>query len=260
MNISSLAAVRWTGYPYSAYYAAKAGVNQFTVGLALQYAAQGIRANAIMPGLMNTPLIHQQIAGQYAGPDEMVRARDAACPMGRMGTGWDVAHAAVFLASDEAGLHHGRVPAGRWRDQLPGGVMEGFKGKAPGSGSGEMSRRTQLLRPAIALTAKQSAQARRMRRAGAEPGAIAEAMQLPLEEIEKALVQMRSPRPETTRGTLNVTLAAHRLIMQERRGDEPIWQTVDRMLDELLRLRTVAAPRRRHKPVTQDDLPLLDPI
>ncbi len=52
---------------------------------------------------------------------------------------------------------------------------------------------------------------------------------------------MRSPRPETTRGTLNVTLAAHRLIMQERRGDEPIWQTVDRMLDELLRLRAAAA-------------------
>jgi len=102
INISSLAAIRWTGYPYAAYYAAKAGVNQLTVGIALQYAGQGIRANAIMPGLMNTPLIHQQIAGQYTDPDEMVRARDAACPMGRMGTGWDVANAAVFLASDEA--------------------------------------------------------------------------------------------------------------------------------------------------------------
>ena len=102
VNISSLAAIRWMGYPYAAYYAAKAGVNQLTVGIALQYAGQGIRANAIMPGLMNTPLIHQQIAGQYADTSEMVRARDAACPMGRMGTGWDVAHAAVFLASDEA--------------------------------------------------------------------------------------------------------------------------------------------------------------
>jgi NAD(P)-dependent dehydrogenase (short-subunit alcohol dehydrogenase family) len=102
INISSLAAIRWTGYPYAAYYAAKAGVNQLTVGIALQYAGQGIRANAIMPGLMNTPLIHQQIAGQYADADAMVRERDAACPMGRMGTGWDVANAAVFLASDEA--------------------------------------------------------------------------------------------------------------------------------------------------------------
>ena len=102
VNISSLAAVRWTGYPYAAYYAAKAGVNQLTVGVAMQYASQGIRANAVMPGMMNTPLIHQQIAGQYADPDDMVRQRDAACPMGRMGTGWDVAHASVFLASDAA--------------------------------------------------------------------------------------------------------------------------------------------------------------
>lgn len=102
VNISSIAAIRWTGYPYAAYYAAKAGVNQLTVSLALQYAAQGIRANAIMPGMMNTPLIHQQIAGQYASAEAMVQARDAACPMGRMGSGWDVANAAVFLASDEA--------------------------------------------------------------------------------------------------------------------------------------------------------------
>jgi len=85
-----------------AYYAAKAAVNNFTMGLALQYAQDGIRANAVMPGLMNTPLIHQQISGQYENADDMVRARDAACPMGRMGTAWDVARAALFLASDEA--------------------------------------------------------------------------------------------------------------------------------------------------------------
>ena len=102
VNISSIAAIRYTGYPYSAYYAAKAGLNQFTVGLALQYARQGIRANAIMPGLMNTPLIYQQIGGQYADTAAMVKARDEACPMGRMGTAWDIAAAAVFLASDEA--------------------------------------------------------------------------------------------------------------------------------------------------------------
>lgn len=102
VNISSVAAIRYTGYPYAAYYAAKAGVNQFTVGLALQYARQGIRANAIMPGLMNTPLIHQQISGQYADAAAMVKARNEACPMGRMGTAWDIASAAVFLASDEA--------------------------------------------------------------------------------------------------------------------------------------------------------------
>lgn len=102
VNVSSVAAIRYTGYPYAAYYAAKAAVNNFTMGLALQYAREGIRVNAIMPGLMNTPLIHQQISGQYADAAEMVAARDAACPTGRMGTAWDVAHAALFLASDEA--------------------------------------------------------------------------------------------------------------------------------------------------------------
>jgi len=102
VNVSSVAAIRYTGYPYVAYYAAKAAVNNFTLGLALQYAKDGIRANAVMPGLMNTPLIFQQISGQYASAEEMVAARDAACPMGRMGTAWDIAHAALFLASDEA--------------------------------------------------------------------------------------------------------------------------------------------------------------
>jgi NAD(P)-dependent dehydrogenase (short-subunit alcohol dehydrogenase family) len=102
VNVSSIAAVRYTGYPYVAYYASKAAVNNFTMGLAMQYAAQGIRVNAIMPGLMNTPMIFQQISGQYADAAEMVRARDAACPTGRMGTAWDVAKAALFLASDES--------------------------------------------------------------------------------------------------------------------------------------------------------------
>lgn len=102
VNISSLAAIRWIGYPYFAYYATKAAVNQATVALAMQYARQGIRANCIMPGLIDTPLIYRQISGQYASVDEMVAARNAAVPIGRMGTAWDIANAAVFLASDEA--------------------------------------------------------------------------------------------------------------------------------------------------------------
>ena len=102
VNISSIAAVRYTGMPYSSYYASKAAVNQFTVGVALQYAAHGIRANAIMPGLMDTPMVHQQIVGQYDNDAAMVAARHAMCPMGFMGSGWDVAQAALFLASDEA--------------------------------------------------------------------------------------------------------------------------------------------------------------
>jgi NAD(P)-dependent dehydrogenase (short-subunit alcohol dehydrogenase family) len=102
VNISSLAAIRYTGYPYFAYYAAKAAVNQATVAIALQYADQGIRANAIMPGFIDTPLIHAQIAGQYASADDMIRERNKLVPMGRMGTAWDVAKAAAFLASDDA--------------------------------------------------------------------------------------------------------------------------------------------------------------
>jgi NAD(P)-dependent dehydrogenase (short-subunit alcohol dehydrogenase family) len=102
VNVSSIAAVRYTGYPYISYYAGKAALNQFTVAIALQYAKDGIRANAIMPGMMNTPLIYKQIAGQYESEADMVAQRDAACPMGRMGTAWDVANAALFLASDEA--------------------------------------------------------------------------------------------------------------------------------------------------------------
>src|SRR5215216_2183557 len=102
INISSLAAIRYTGYPYFAYYATKAAVNQATVAIAMQYARSGIRANCIMPGLIDTPLIYKQISGQYASTEEMVAARNAAVPVGRMGTAWDIANAAVFLASDEA--------------------------------------------------------------------------------------------------------------------------------------------------------------
>ena len=116
-----------------------------------------------------------------------------------------------------------------------------FKGKPPGSGSGEMSRRTQALRPSIALSPAEAGKARSLRRKGQEPAAIAAHFGVPVEEVEKALVQMRSPRPETTRGTLNVTLAAHRFVMGERQGDEPLWQTIDRLLDELIRLRAAAA-------------------
>jgi hypothetical protein len=84
-------------------------------------------------------------------------------------------------------------------------------------------------------------------------------MALPVEEVEKALMQLRSARPETTRGTLNVTLAAHRLIMAERRGDEPIWVTMDRILDELLRLRAAPPAPTRRKAALPQQADLLGP-
>lgn len=106
VNVSSVAAIRYS-YPYPSYQASKAGLNQLTVSTAMQYAKQGIRANAIMPGMMDTPLIYQQIVSQYASVDDMVAARNAKTPMGRMGTAWDIANAALFLASDAAGYVSG---------------------------------------------------------------------------------------------------------------------------------------------------------
>ena len=103
VNIASIAGIRWTGVPYVSYSATKAAVIHFTRVVALQYARAGIRANSILPGLMNTPMIHASLIGAYgANAEEMVRKRDAQCPMGRMGDAWDVAYAALFLASDEA--------------------------------------------------------------------------------------------------------------------------------------------------------------
>lgn len=102
VNISSIASIQVGSYPYTSYYAAKAGLNHLTRAVAVQYAARGIRANAILPGLMDTPLIYKQIAGTFENTEEMIQARHAATPMGRMGDAWDVAHASLFLASDEA--------------------------------------------------------------------------------------------------------------------------------------------------------------
>jgi NAD(P)-dependent dehydrogenase (short-subunit alcohol dehydrogenase family) len=102
INISSIAGIRYLGVPYIAYAASKAAVNQFTQAIAIQYADKGIRANAILPGLMNTPMVVESFKGLYASTDALLRARNAMCPMKKMGDAWDVANTAVFLASDEA--------------------------------------------------------------------------------------------------------------------------------------------------------------
>ncbi len=101
-NVSSVAAVCST--PIVAYKASKAGVNAYTQSLAVGNAKHGIRANVIMPGLMNTPMAIEGIS-QALGVDkeDLIRRRDAQVPLrGKMGTAWDVAYAALFLASDEA--------------------------------------------------------------------------------------------------------------------------------------------------------------
>ena len=127
--------------------------------------------------------------------------------------------------------------------------MATVKGRAPGGDAGEMSARTLALRPRIDMRPDQIHSARSLRRQGQESGEIAARLEIPLEEIEKALLQMRSPRPETTRGTLNITLTARKLVAGERKGSEPMWQTFDRLLGELLTLRDAAGPKPGPKPV-----------
>jgi NAD(P)-dependent dehydrogenase (short-subunit alcohol dehydrogenase family) len=102
INISSIAA--WENYPYVAYKATKAGMIAFTQQLAIQNAEYGVRANVILPGLMDTPMaVDTRARASGKTRAEIAAARDARVPLRRrMGTAWDVANAALFLASDEA--------------------------------------------------------------------------------------------------------------------------------------------------------------
>ena len=101
-NISSIAAVCAT--PAVAYKTSKAGINAYTQSLALGNARHGIRANVIMPGLMETPMAIEGLSEALGIPKpKLIEQRHASVPLSaHMGTAWDVAWAAVFLASDEA--------------------------------------------------------------------------------------------------------------------------------------------------------------
>ena len=102
ITISSLAA--WEEYPYVTYKATKAAMIAFTQQVAIQNADYGIRANVILPGLMNTPMaVDTRARASGKSRAEVAAGRDAKVPLRRrMGTAWDVANAALFLASDEA--------------------------------------------------------------------------------------------------------------------------------------------------------------
>jgi NAD(P)-dependent dehydrogenase (short-subunit alcohol dehydrogenase family) len=106
INISSVAGIRYTGVPYSTYYATKAAMIHLTRTTAVQYAPKRIRVNTVLPGLMKTPMVEKTagLAAQYGKGDieEMWKVREAQCPMGHMGDAWDVAYAWLYLASDES--------------------------------------------------------------------------------------------------------------------------------------------------------------
>jgi NAD(P)-dependent dehydrogenase (short-subunit alcohol dehydrogenase family) len=104
INISSMAA--WSSYPLVAYKTTKAAVIALTQQIAIQNAKYGIRANVILPGLMDTPMaVDTRVEMTGRSREEIVAERNAKVPLrGKMGTAWDVAYAALFLASDEAGF------------------------------------------------------------------------------------------------------------------------------------------------------------
>jgi NAD(P)-dependent dehydrogenase (short-subunit alcohol dehydrogenase family) len=116
VNISSMAA--WESYPLLGYKTTKAALIAMTENLAAAVADEGIRVNAILPGLINTPMAIEARVGQGTPREEVIAMRDRRIPLGRkMGTGWDVAYAALFLHSDEARFITGvalPVDGGAW--------------------------------------------------------------------------------------------------------------------------------------------------
>ena len=112
INISSTTSLLHVGVEYAGYYASKAALNHLTRTTAVSCAPHRIRVNAILPGMLKTPHVEKnagltQAFGTTGAPTpEEIAAmwvrRDARVPLGRMGDGWDIARAAVFLASDEA--------------------------------------------------------------------------------------------------------------------------------------------------------------
>jgi NAD(P)-dependent dehydrogenase (short-subunit alcohol dehydrogenase family) len=108
VNVASVAAIRYLGVPYVSYSASKAGLLALTQSTAVEFAPHGVRVNAISPGYMDTPMVAASLRGAYGteGVEDELKAlaavRQQQVPMGRMGDAWDVAHAALFLASDEA--------------------------------------------------------------------------------------------------------------------------------------------------------------
>lgn len=101
INVSSTASLKWSPMQFLSYSTSKAGLNHMTRVIARQYAADQVRCNCIIPGMIRTP----HADALYKSAEEAAeghRFRDSRCPMGRQGTPWDIAKAALFLASDDS--------------------------------------------------------------------------------------------------------------------------------------------------------------
>lgn len=105
INISSLASIRWGGKKLLSYSGSKAAMNQITRVMAVEHAADQIRVNVILPGFIATPMGMASpgpTSSIVKSPSEEPDLTTKMVPMGRLGTGWDVANAALFFASDES--------------------------------------------------------------------------------------------------------------------------------------------------------------
>lgn len=115
VNISSISSIRYLGKNYASYYATKAALNHLTRVTAAEYAGRQVRVNAVLPGMMDTPMARSSAQRNWgasaAQMEEVWRQRAARVPMGWMGDGFDIAKAAVFLASDEARFITGQMLA-----------------------------------------------------------------------------------------------------------------------------------------------------
>ncbi len=110
INIASIAGLRMSAdRAHIAYSTTKLGLFAFTKSTAITFAKQGIRCNTVVPGLMHTALVEHRLAKTIGANDlqGLIDRRNAQCPSGKMGNAWDVAHAVLFLASDEAGYVSG---------------------------------------------------------------------------------------------------------------------------------------------------------
>ncbi|MFO0998577.1 MAG: SDR family oxidoreductase [Alphaproteobacteria bacterium] len=106
VNLASVASLRYIGPDYSIYTTTKAAVLGFSRQIALEYAPHKIRVNAVLPGVINTPLVLEPIR-QRVSPQEFQKIlgdRESLAPIGRAGTAWDVANASLFLVSEDAGF------------------------------------------------------------------------------------------------------------------------------------------------------------
>lgn len=104
INMSSTSGLTYGGAFQIAYATTKAAIRRFSEGVAIEFAGRGIRCNTIIPGQLHTPMVETRLAGQRTGGDvdALIASRNARIPMGQMGDGFDVAYAAVYLASDES--------------------------------------------------------------------------------------------------------------------------------------------------------------